>query len=174
MIEILNGKYAVDVLGNVYSLYNQVGNKRSVPKLRKLFENKDGYLQLRTTSGCYYVHRLVAEAYWPNPLNKPEVNHKDGIKNNCAKDNLEWATTSENSIHAYQLGLRSANRGQLNRINNLSVLSKQVIQMDMQGTALQIFPSLAEAQRQGFSQGNISSVIAGTRKSHKGFLWAFA
>ena len=173
MLEVANGALIVDELGNVYSVFNNAGNRRAVPKLRKLFLRKEGYLSVRTSDACYSVHRLVASAYIPNPLNKPEVNHKDGIKSNNVVTNLEWSTSSENSNHAFKNKLRTTNTGQKGRTNDLSVLSKQVVQMDLQKNILQIFPSLAEAQRQGFSQGNISSVIAGNRKSHKGFLWAF-
>lgn len=70
-----------------------------------------GYYRVRLTKSGQrrfpHVHQLVAEAWHPNPENKPQVNHKDGVKANCHKDNLEWATCRENIQHAFETGLSS-------------------------------------------------------------------
>ena len=57
------------------------------------------------------VHILVAEAFIPNPENKPTVNHKDGNKFNNCYENLEWATHREQNIHAYKIGLMKPRKG---------------------------------------------------------------
>lgn len=55
-----------------------------------------------------FVHISVAKAFHSNPENKPQVNHKDGDKRNNRKDNVEWATESENAIHSILKGLRKS------------------------------------------------------------------
>lgn len=68
--------------------------KRGHYKAVCFYKNKKRYM--------YYVHRLVASVYVPNPHNKPYVNHKDGNPENNNYLNLEWVTNSENLSHAYK------------------------------------------------------------------------
>ena len=86
--------YYVSDKGDVYS------NKRS--KLKKLKPgNTSGYLRIIICNAGhpkgFLIHRLVAQAFIPNPENKPCVNHKDGNKHNNCVDNLEWCTYEENN-----------------------------------------------------------------------------
>lgn len=89
------------------------GQVRRVAYLLKPSNNFYGYPQLTLTkngkSNNKPLHRIVAETFHNNPENKLTVNHKDGNKQNSHKDNLEWATHSENSLHAVRTGLRPAN-----------------------------------------------------------------
>lgn len=70
-------------------------------------KNGYAYVNLRRDGETirYNIHRLVAENFIPNPLNKPAVNHIDGNKLNNSVENLEWATYRENSRHAIEHGL---------------------------------------------------------------------
>lgn len=88
-----------------YSLYNE--------KILKISNhNKNGYLKINLTndySKTYQIHRLVAEAFIPNPNNLPQVNHKNGIKTDNRVDNLEWVTISENHKHAFKMRIKKTN-----------------------------------------------------------------
>lgn len=84
--------------------------------IMKLYKSKStGYMEVGLRSGersAYpNVHRLVAQAFIPNPDNKPQVNHKDGNKENNCVENLEWVTESENIIHSVETGLRPSAKG---------------------------------------------------------------
>lgn len=68
--------------------------------------HKDGYVYVNIRGKQYPKHRIVAEAFIPNPTNKPFVNHIDGNKQNCLATNLEWCTQSENAKHARENNLQ--------------------------------------------------------------------
>ena len=106
------GQYQVSNLGRVKSLKRKLDNGRSVNEkiLNSSGKKKTqyGYLMVALAGKTFRVNRLVATAFIPNPDNKPVVNHIDGDKENNRADNLEWATISENMLHAYRCGLKAA------------------------------------------------------------------
>ena len=117
------------------------------------------------------VHRLVAEAFIPNPENKPCVNHKDGNKLNNCVENLEWCTYSENNLHAFRtLGRKSPWEGKFGKDN---FGSKTVLQIK-DGRIINVFYGTHEAQREtGISQGSITDVCNKKSKTAGGYQWKY-
>ena len=66
---------------------------------------RNGYHRIKVGRKAYGAHRLVAIAFIPNPMNKPDVNHIDGNKENNSVSNLEWVSKKENMLHAVRNGL---------------------------------------------------------------------
>ena len=94
-----DGKYLVSNMGRVLNVNNG---------LKKPYVTKKGYLKVGLSNGRDHyekrrVHRLVAEAFLPNPDGLPEVNHKDLNKTNNVVTNLEWVTGEENRRHYMEM-----------------------------------------------------------------------
>ena len=95
----------IEGFGGTYSVsnYGDVKNNRT-GKLMKPRKNEKGYLHIGLTKNgkqkCMRVHRLVAQAFIPNPENKPQVNHIDFDRENNCVSNLEWVTNQENTQYS--------------------------------------------------------------------------
>ena len=174
-------KYRGKDYGNLYEVSN-LGNIRNAKthKLRKLRINDKGYHVISLSLGSaknrptVRVHRLVAEAFIPNPDNKPEINHIDGNKCNNIITNLEWCTPKENVAHALQFGL--ANVDHLKALSEYR--SKSVKCIDKQGN-ITIYPSIREAARvvmgdkAKYMRYHISECCHGIRETCGGYYWKF-
>ena len=129
-----DGLYKITEYGEVYKLTNN-----GLKKMKNQID-KDGYSVLNFYFGKKYfgrkIHRLVAQYYIPNPLNKRCVNHIDGIKTNNHYSNLEWVTHSENMVHATNLGL-AKNKGEQNPNAKIKDLQKeQILNLRKEGKKL--------------------------------------
>ena len=122
------GRYEVSNHGRVKSLRRIDCNNRPLPEIYLKFSyDKDGYIKIvLSKDGAkkrYSMHRLVSLHFIPNIENKPQTNHKDGIKTNNHYSNLEWATASENVRH----GFRSLGRDTHGIKNSRAKLSEEQV-----------------------------------------------
>lgn len=165
------GFYQVSNLGNVRSVDRYI-ECRGVMRFQKgkilrPHIGKFGYKQVILNNKgmkLYKVHRLVAEAFIPNPDNLPQVNHKDENKINNNVENLEWCTCLYNLLYN---GLHHRRNNKNNR-KSISVARMQGDRVDA------IYPSLNEAARDvNGSSGNISQCCRGIKSNAYGYQWKY-
>lgn len=92
--------YSVNVHGEIHVMDNKAGDGLYIGRKLRQYNNGNGYKYVHLCGSKEYVHRVVAEAFIPNPHDKKCVNHIDHVKDNNHVDNLEWATHSENTNHS--------------------------------------------------------------------------
>lgn len=153
-----------DIVG--YEKHYQISNKGRIRS-----KHTNAILNPSKTGGYYHIglryekrkectiHRLVAEAFLPNPNNLPFVNHKDENKLNNNVENLEWCTCEYNTNYG---------KGSLAR-------NQRVIQYDTDGNALKVWESMKEASEAlQIGHVGISACCRGIKRTSGGFVWTYA
>lgn len=175
-------KYQISNLGRIKSLKDTHGNYKE--RMLNPTPNLKGYLgQCISKNGIrkrVTIHRLVAETFIPNPLNLPEVNHKDEDKSNNSVSNLEWCTKKYNINYGTGIKRRSNKiKGIKPSKNTIQAvkesLSKKVYQYTKEGKFIKRWDSTMEAERsgKGYNNTGISKCCIGKLKTYKGFRWSY-
>ena len=153
-----------------YSNYevNQFGEIRhkTRKKILKPRSNNGGYqyvnFKINGKNINFAVHRIVANAFIPNPNGYTEINHKDYDRTNNCVDNLEWVNSSQNKQHAYLKDENKNSRG------------KAVVQRSKDGVYIKTFETISKAAKEmNCSVSAISNCCLGRTKTSQGFLWSF-
>lgn len=167
-IDGYNGKYYVSNLGQVKSYAQDKING----KIIKGFHDYKGYYKVslldnKNNPKVWFVHRLVAIGFIPNPKNLPSVNHIDENKNNNCVNNLEWCTFGYNTNY----GTRTMRASEANKC--CPTTSLKIYSIDTDGNK-ELFDSIGEAERQtGNSHCNIVRALKGRRPRCGGRQWFY-
>lgn len=170
-IKDYEGLYEISNFGNVkilarnYTRYNYLTKRYNIIKVKEKITQgtiNGGYRRICLTKNKVEknkrIHKLVAEAFIPNPNNYSYVNHIDGNKQNNYIDNLEWCTLYQNNTHAYKTGLRK------------STDITPILQYDLEGNFIREYKSINEASKEtNLDIRHISRNINGIGKQIGGY-----
>lgn len=168
------GYYQISNLGRVRSMDRKIYNswndmfQNYTGKIMHPSRRKKGYLGICLTKNnkqkSFLIHRLVAEAFIPNPNNYPQINHKDEIKTNNCVENLEWCDCKYNVNY----GSCKANSSRT-RTNNM-YNQKPVMCIE---TGVVFYNSRDVERKTGINSSNIRSACRGVYKTSHGYHWKY-
>ena len=166
------------------SNFGRVFSKKSNKVMKNRIVSKNGYQQITLDNSQLLVHRLVAQAFIPNPNNLPCVNHKDENPGNNDFRNLEWCTYKYNSNYGTNPSRHS--KKILDRYNNdpdwksdcikrLADIQKKkrkrVVQLDKFNNYLKTYESSYATEKDGHLSVHVCDCANGKRKTHHGYKW---
>lgn len=174
-IEGFEGRYQISNFGNVKSLRyrGKAEHKNLVPKC-----NNSGRLWVELAANgkkrCMLIHRLVANAFIPNPNNFPQINHIDENPKNNVVSNLEWCTGSYN-VKTYIGNHPECFRNRKSGLKYRRQIDKEINQLSLDGKIIRRWPSSRDVEIDtGWSAWSISECCRGNRHKAYGYIWQYA
>lgn len=156
---------------------NISGNYQAKKHWNEGSTDKDGYRTIRVpnTKKTVKIHRLVSFAFIPNPENKSQINHINGLKHDNRLENLDWCTQKENMQHAYDTGLQVAKKGEYSpNYGEKNPRARKIGRYSLDGDLLEEYHGGRQKfKAQGFHHSVISQCCRGRYKTHKGFIWKY-
>ena len=142
-------------------------------KVLRTSPSSNGYpkVQLINRGPTLSVHRVVASSFIPNPHSLPQVNHKDGVKTNCAVENLEWVTGSENMLHCHANHLQGYNP----RVGAAHPSARSIVVTNTLGEEVGRWGSVSDCARDmKLNLQSVFRVLWGHRKWYHGMKFMYA
>lgn len=161
------GLYQISNLGRIKSLsrfckYSSGKTRKVNERIMKFDISKLGYFRVHLSKNGIdkkiLVHRLVAQAFIPNPKNYPIINHKDENPSNNKVNNLEWCNVEYNNTYG----------------NKIKKLYKEIIQLNKNGEIIKCYPNTVQASKEtGIVRCTITNCLNGRTKTAGGYIWKF-
>jgi hypothetical protein len=150
--------YAISNRGRVKRLTDNGKNWKAGRLVAIIWSGKYPTVNLWKEGKHYggYIHKLIAQAFIPNPHNKPKVNHKNGVKTDFRLRNLEWATKSEDVLHAFSTGLSIPTKG--SRHGRARLTTQQVTRI-RSAYATGKFTQVVLAKKYSVGQTTIADIV---------------
>ena len=157
-IEDYEGIYQVSNLGRV--------KRVTTDRILKGIKDRGGYLRITLSKNGvksnHKIHRLVAQAFIPNPENKPQVNHIDENKTNNLVSNIEWMTAKENLNHG-------THNERVSKTQSIPIIATNI----KNGESKEFYGARECARQLGLYQQHITAVLKGTRRQTGGYTFKY-
>ena len=171
------GYYMVSSYGRVASFGRYVKyysyTKWLDPCLKQQRMWKNGYFSVTLKKNgkkiCASVHRLVAIAFIPNPNNYPCIDHINDNQIDNRASNLQWCTHKMNNSKEHHRITESLSK----KGKRLPSIQKPIVQLSTSGKLVRVYPSMTDADINGFQHSVIHRVIHNKLKTHRGFIWMY-